>query len=181
MFSKITSFAVLGIEAIEITVEAHISNGLPSFNIVGLPDKSVNESRQRVRAAIINSGFKFPMKRIIVNLSPADIRKEGAVYDLPIAIAVIAVSKQINLPEESMLDCSGFIGELSLNGDVKPVKGTIAMAERAIKINKKYLFIPNKNLKQLSILKGIDFIGAISFSEVLKTLINRDLLLKKKI
>jgi len=79
----------MGIQAIEISVEVHISNGIPSFTVVGLPDKAVNESRQRVRAAIINSGFKFPMKRIIINLSPADIRKEGPFYDLPVAISIL--------------------------------------------------------------------------------------------
>jgi len=88
MFFKIDSFALAGIDAIKVSVEVHISNGLPSFTIVGLPDKAVSESRQRVRAAIINSGFKFPMKRIIVNLSPADIKKEGAFYDLPIALSI---------------------------------------------------------------------------------------------
>ena len=88
MFFELNSFALIGIEAIAISVEAHISNGLPSFTIVGLPDKAINESRQRVKAAIINSGFNFPIKKIIINLSPADIKKEGALYDLPIAIAI---------------------------------------------------------------------------------------------
>src|SRR5665647_3031649 len=95
MFFELNSFALIGIQAITISVEAHISNGLPSFTIVGLPDKAVNESRQRVRAAIINSGYNFPMKRIIINLAPADIKKEGVLYDLPIAVALLIVSEQV--------------------------------------------------------------------------------------
>src|SRR3972149_1405806 len=111
MFFELNSFALVGIEAISISIEAHISNGLPSFNIVGLPDKSINESRQRVKAAIINSGYNFPMKKIIINLSPADIKKEGALYDLPITIAILSVSNQIKIKDK---DKCCFISELLL-------------------------------------------------------------------
>src|SRR5665811_1543184 len=90
MFFKLDSFSLIGIEAIKVTIEIHISNGMPSFTIVGLPDKSINEARDRVKASIINSGFKFPLKKIIINLSPTDLRKEGSLYDLPIALATVS-------------------------------------------------------------------------------------------
>ena len=118
MFFKLDSFAIIGIHAIKVSVEVHISNGLPSFTIVGLPDKAINESRLRVRAAIINSEFKFPLKRIIVNLAPADIKKEGAFYDLPIALAILYVSNQINTVKDFNFNECCFIGELSLNGEI---------------------------------------------------------------
>ena len=133
MFFELNSFSLIGIEAITLSVEAHISNGLPSFTIVGLPDKAINEARQRVKAAIINSGYNFPMKKIIINLSPADIKKEGALYDLPIAIAILSVSDQIKIKDK---DKSCFIGELSLDGNLNPVKGIISMAEKHPKLEK---------------------------------------------
>jgi magnesium chelatase family protein len=139
MFFKLDSFALLGIEAIKVSVEVHISRGLPGLHIVGLPGKAVNESRQRVRSAIINSGFDFPVKKIIINLSPADIKKEGSLYDLPIAIAILAASGQI---KDKRFDESCFIGELSLDGNINPVRGLISMAETAVKNNKKYFFVP---------------------------------------
>src|SRR4030043_381840 len=94
MFFRLDSFARIGIDAIKVSVEVHISRGLPEFIIVGLPGKAVSESRQRVRSAVINSGFDFPVKKIIVNLSPADIKKDGSFYDLPIALAILAASGQ---------------------------------------------------------------------------------------
>jgi magnesium chelatase family protein len=158
MFFKLDSFALIGIDAIKISVEVHISNGIPSFTIVGMADKAINESRQRVRAAIINSGFKFPMKRIIINLSPADIRKEGAFYDLPIALAILSVSNQIS-NSNKMINESVFIGELSLDGRVNCVKGIISMVEKAAEIKKKYFLMPEKNTFQASIINNINIVA----------------------
>ena len=95
MFFKIDTFALSGINAVKVNVEVNISNGLPTFSIVGLPDKSINEAKDRVKASIINSGFKFPKKKIIINLAPADIRKEGPYYDLPIALSILSLSNQL--------------------------------------------------------------------------------------
>ncbi|MBM3706714.1 MAG: ATP-binding protein, partial [Actinobacteria bacterium] len=170
MFYRLSSFALAGIEAIEVSVEAHISSGLPSFTVVGLPDKAVNESRQRVRAAIINSGYKFPMKRIIINLSPADIRKEGPLYDLPLAISILAVSGQIKYTGQghSITQKSGFVGELSLDGNINPVKGVISMAEFCIKSGKKFLFIPSKNEGQVQFINGVVFVRCSSLKDVIE-------------
>ena len=115
MFFKLDSFTLIGISAVKVSVEVHITRGLPEFIIVGLPGKAVNESRQRVRSAIINSGFDFPVKKIIVNLSPADIKKDGSFYDLPIALSILSASGQVkcDISKES-----SFVGELSLDGNI---------------------------------------------------------------
>jgi len=169
MFFKLDSFALAGIDAIKVSVEVHISNGLPSFTIVGLPDKAVSESRQRVRAAIINSGFKFPMKRIIINLSPADIRKEGAFYDLPIALSILAVSGQIS--SKLFSECC-FVGELSLDGKINPVKGIISMVERAVTTGKNFFIVPQKIAHQASLIKNINIVPGDNLNGVVKIFCN---------
>ncbi len=171
MFFELNSFALIGIEAITISVEAHISNGLPSFTIVGLPDKAINESRQRVKAAIINSGYNFPMKKIIINLSPADIKKEGALYDLPIAIAILSVSDQIKIKDK---DKCCFIGELSLDGNLNPVRGIISMAEEASRIGKKYFFMPYSNAEQASLIKNIKIIPCKSLKDIIQLCLSNE-------
>ena len=171
MFFELNSFALIGIEAITISVEAHISNGLPSFTIVGLPDKAINESRQRVKAAIINSGYNFPMKKIIINLSPADIKKEGALYDLPIAIAILSVSGQIKIKDK---DKCCFIGELSLDGNLNPVRGIISMAEEASRIGKKYFFTPYSNAEQASLIKNIKIIPCKSLKAIIQLCLSNE-------
>ena len=109
----------------EVTVEVHLANGLPAFTLVGLPDTEVREARERVRAALQNSRFDFPMRRITVNLAPADLPKESARFDLPIALGILAATGQ--LPSR-VLDRYEFAGELSLSGELRPVRGTLAMA-----------------------------------------------------
>jgi len=179
MFFKLDSIALLGIDAIKVSVETHISNGLPSFTIVGLPDKAVNEARMRVRAAIVNSGFKFPMKRIIVNLSPADIRKEGSYYDFPIAFALLVVSCQVNPPDESFLNKCCFIGELSLDGIINPVKGIISMAEFTVNAEKQYFFLPDANAGQAVVAGNINIIGCKSLEEVVSIINDKNKILQK--
>ncbi|MCL5069340.1 MAG: YifB family Mg chelatase-like AAA ATPase [Actinobacteria bacterium] len=171
MFFELNSFALIGIEAITISIEAHISNGLPSFDIVGLPDKSINESRQRVKAAIINSGYNFPMKKIIINLSPADIKKEGALYDLPIAIAILSVSDQIKIKNK---DKCCFIGELSLDGNLNPVRGIISMTEEASRVGKKYFFMPYGNAEQASLIENIKIIPCRSLKDIIRLYLNNE-------
>ena len=126
-FAMINSLGCFGIDAYGVKVEADSDDSLPGFEVVGLPDASVKESRDRVRAAIHNCRLEFPVSRITVNLAPADIRKEGPMYDLPIFMAVLLVSRQIDRVPEG----SSFIGELSLSGEVRPVKGVLAMAIQA--------------------------------------------------
>lgn len=114
--------ASCGVEAPEVTVEVHLSNGLPAFNLVGLPEASVKEARERVRSALINAGFEFPMRRITVNLAPADLPKQGGRYDLPIAIGILAASEQI--PANSLKNTE-FVGELALSGHIRYCQGLL--------------------------------------------------------
>ena len=144
--------ASVGIEAPLVTVEVHLANGLPAFAIVGLPEKAVQESRDRVRSALVNSGYEFPARRITVNLAPADLPKEGGRFDLPIAIGILAASGQI--PAEALESCE-FTGELNLSGDVRPVTG-ILPATLAARESSHCLFIPRASLEEASLAEGID-------------------------
>ena len=141
--------ASVGIDAPLVTVEVHLANGLPAFAIVGLPEKAVQESRDRVRSALINSSYEFPARRITVNLAPADLPKEGGRFDLPIAIAILAASKQI--PQDALTNCE-FIGELNLSGDVRPITGALPSALAARDAGHK-LFLPKANLSEASLVK----------------------------
>ncbi len=136
---RVKSAGIFGIEAYEVDVEVDISPGIPSFNIVGLPDSAVKESKDRVRSAVKNSGFNFPLKRIVVNLAPADIKKEGVLYDLPVAIGIISAGMGLNPPEDII-----FLGELSLDGKLKKVNGIIPVA--VFSANRGFkLIIPSEN------------------------------------
>lgn len=145
--SKVASYCILGIDAQPISIEVHISNGLPGLSVVGLPEAAVRESKDRVRSAILNSHFEFPARRITVNLAPADIPKTGAGFDLPIALGILHASGQIDC---SSLDGYAFIGELSLSGDIRPVKGALPMAMAATS-EKTTLLAPCGNETELSI------------------------------
>jgi magnesium chelatase family protein len=147
----IKSAGLSGVSGFEVAVEVSITNGLPAFVIVGLPDNSVRESRERVRAAIKNIGFEFPMRRILVNLAPADTKKEGSIYDLPIAIGLLAASGQIRpIPEKSV-----FIGELSLDGRLRPVTGALPMSLSARDGGADSLFVPEESALEASIAEGL--------------------------
>ncbi|MFA5270346.1 MAG: magnesium chelatase domain-containing protein, partial [Patescibacteria group bacterium] len=151
--AKIKSAASLGLEPILIDVEVDISNGLPGFLIVGLPDKAVEQSRERVRSAIKNSNVQFPTRKITVNLAPADIRKEGSAYDLPIAIGLLLAGEQIYLPENSL-----FLGELALNGELRPITGAILFASLAQHQGIKTLYVPSANAAEAALISGIEII-----------------------
>lgn len=140
--------ASIGIQAPQINVEVHISNGLPGFVLVGLPEATVKESKDRVRSAIINSGFTFPAKKITVNLSPADLPKEGSRFDLPIAIAILAATEQI--PNDNLANYE-FLGELALSGEIKAVKGAIPAAISSKK-NNRTLIISKENQSEISLI-----------------------------
>ncbi|OUS27620.1 ATP-dependent protease [Gammaproteobacteria bacterium 45_16_T64] len=141
------SRARVGMDAPIVTVEVHLSNGLPGFTIVGLPDASVKESKERVRSAIINSGFEFPSKRITVNLAPADLPKDGGRFDLPIAIGILAASEQI---DQTPLKALEFIGELALSGELRPIKGSLT-ASIAAKHAHRALFVPTPNANEATL------------------------------
>lgn len=141
MYAELNSFGVRGLSGFPVTVEADISGGLPSLSIVGLPDSAVKESGDRVRAALKNLGFQWPASRITVNLAPGDVRKTGPVYDLPVLLAVLAASGQLALPKEK----AAFIGELSLEGMLRPVTGMLPMALAAAQENIRALYVPAEN------------------------------------
>ena len=124
MLSRVRSMGLNGIRGYEVSVECYITNGLPGFEIVGLPDAAVKEARERVRAAVKNCGFRFPVSRITLNLAPAGTKKSGTLYDLPILLGILAASELVRLPKT---ECA-FLGELSLEGKLRPVRGVLPMA-----------------------------------------------------
>ncbi len=166
MLSKILSATLLGIDAYTVEVEVDItSKGLPHFSTVGLPDAAVKESKDRVRAALKNTGFNFPLKQITINLAPADIKKEGSAFDLPIAVG-ITVAEEIIDPDA----VKGYMlsGELSLDGRIKPVKGALSMALRARDDKLKGLILPKQNAKEAAVVDGIDVFGFNTLPELIE-------------
>jgi len=170
LLSKLYSAAIFGVEAFTVEVEVDVRSGIPSFNIVGLPDTAVQESRERVRAAIRNSEFEFPMQRITVNLAPADIKKEGPIFDLSIALAILVASKQVK-PE--LLNEYLIMGELSLDGSIKPVSGVLPIALMAKTMGKKKLLVPKANAKEAGIIKELNVFPVNSLCEVIEFLNNK--------
>lgn len=152
MFAKITSLGLFGMEAYKVIVEADITGGLPRFDIVGLPDTAVSESRERVRSAIKNANLQYPVSRITVNLAPADMKKEGPLYDLPIFIALLSANEQLTGITEDM----AFIGELSLDGMLRKINGVLPMVLCAKKNGIKKIFIPADNIKEGAVVQGIE-------------------------
>lgn len=163
MFSKVSSVGLFGMNSYIVEVEADVSKGLPSFDIVGLPDASVKEARDRVRSAIKNCGFNFPNGRITVNLAPADLKKGGSHYDLPITIALLLASGQIKVDVSNKV----FIGELSLDGHLRTVTGALAMAITAHDGDFHDIFLPKDNAKEASVIAGINVLGATALKDVL--------------
>ena len=161
--SKVTSCTVEGIDAYVVDVEVDISNGLPSFNMVGLPEVAVRESKDRVRAAIKNCGYTFPMQRVVVNLAPADIKKEGTGFDLPIAVGILVSSGLIN-PESTANYL--IVGELSLDGKVKPVKAVLPYAICAVEKGYKGVVVPSKNAKEAAVLDHLEVIPVSTLAQV---------------
>lgn len=162
MLSIINSNNLIGIDSFLVKVETDITKGIPSFNIVGLPGTEVREARERVKSAIINSGYDFPNSRIVVNLSPADIKKEGSFLDLPICIGILR--KYLD-KEDSYLNECVFVGELSLDGHLRKVKGILPLVIGAQRENFKRIFIPYDNLKESNFIDGIDIIPIKSLQE----------------
>lgn len=169
MFAKIKSMGLLGVDGFMVDVEADLSQGLPGFDVVGLPGAAVRESRDRVRAAMKNSGFSYPVSRITVNLAPADIRKEGSVYDLPLLLALLTASGQISA---SLDDCV-FLGELSLTGEVRGVPGVLPMIMAARDNGIKQAFIPADNAAEGAVVDGIQVYPVSTLSDLLEHLAGR--------
>ena len=163
MLASVRTFTVLGVDAHEVRVEAHVSGGLPSFALVGLPDAAVRESRERVRAAIANSDFKFPNRRITANLAPADLRKAGPGFDLAIAAAVLVASEQL---DPAQLDGAVLAGELALDGSIRPVAGTFAIAEAAARAGAGRLALARESAPEAALAGGIAAIPVGSLREL---------------
>lgn len=151
MLARIRSFGVKGIGGYEVTVECYVTNGLPSFDVVGLPDAAVKEARERVRAAAKSNGFHLPASRITVNLAPADTKKAGTVYDLPIFLGLLAAQGSISQPGPD----KAFFGELSLGGELRPVSGALPMALEAVRCGVKELFVPADNADEAAYADGV--------------------------
>ena len=159
-----------GLNAPPVIVEAHLASGLPSFALVGLPDTEVKEARDRVRAAIVNSGFEFPSKRITVNLAPADLPKESGRFDLPIALGILAASGQI--PATALADYE-FAGELSLSGELRPIRGALAMALQTDDSGKAFI-LPEESAREAALTGSSHILAARSLLGVCAHLSNRE-------
>lgn len=172
MSSKVLSAAIIGLDAELVEVEADLSNQLPTMAIVGLPDKAVEESKERVKSAIKNSGVEFPRQKVTINLAPADVKKEGPSYDLPIAISILLASEIIRLP--SPFYEHAFVGELALDGTLRPVSGVIAIALMAKAKGIKNLYLPKTNADEASVISGIQIYALESLRGLISHFLNME-------
>ena len=163
MLAQVDSSAILGIDAYVVRVEVDISSSVPMFTIVGLPDAAVQESRERVRSAIKNSGLEFPLRRITINLAPADIKKQGPSFDLPIAVGILAATGQVG--SERLAD-GMFVGELALDGSVSPVAGVLPIAIKAKADKRPFLVVPAANAPEAAIVGDVAVYAVRSLSDV---------------
>jgi magnesium chelatase family protein len=166
MLAKVMSCAIVGLEGAIVEVEVDISPGLPSFTIVGLPDAAVQEARERVRAAIRNSGCNFPMRRIVVNLAPADLKKAGPAYDLPIAVGILLSSQQV----EAVISQTIILGELSLDGSLRHTNGVLPMVVLAHKKGFSTIIVPEADAKEASLVSGTEIIPVASLTQLVSYL-----------
>ncbi|NJO40904.1 MAG: YifB family Mg chelatase-like AAA ATPase [Cyanobacteria bacterium CRU_2_1] len=163
MLARVWSASLVGIDAVRVGVEVDIAGGLPGIVVVGLPDAAVQESKERVKAALKNAGYAFPMRKIVVNLTPADLRKEGPSFDLPISIGILAASEQVNTQRlEEFL----FLGEVSLDGGLRSVAGVLAIAATAQRLGIKGLIVPVDNAREAAVVQGLMVYGFQHLSEV---------------
>ncbi len=169
MISEVKSVALNGIDGYAVNVETDISNGMPGFDIVGLPDVAVKESKERIRAAVKNSGMVMPSKRITVNLAPADVKKEGSHFDLPIALGILSASEQMR---KDIFSDSVFFGELSLNGELRKVSGVLPMVISAYQGGIKKVFVPMENVKEAAVVSDVEVYGVESLKGLAKHFTN---------
>lgn len=163
MVGKVLSVLPYGYDSVAIEIESDSNRGLPGFQIVGMGNKTIEESKERIRSAINNSNLTFPNKKITINLAPADLQKDGAYLDLPIALSVLIISNQLN---QSDVGNNVFVGELALDGSIRPVRGIVNIIEGAKKNNVKSVFIPIDNISQARLVSGVNIIGVKSLSEL---------------
>ncbi|MBS0016160.1 MAG: YifB family Mg chelatase-like AAA ATPase [Arthrospira sp. SH-MAG29] len=163
MLARVWSASVVGIDAVKVGVEVDLSGGLPKIIVLGLPDTAVQESRERVKATLKNAGYSFPMGNIVINLTPADLRKEGPSFDLPISIGILAASEQI---KADLLGDFLFLGEVSLDGSLRPVAGVLPIAAEAENMGITGLVVPEDNAREAAVVKGVSVYGFKSIFEV---------------
>ena len=163
MLSKVNSMALLGLDGYLIEVQVDVSNGMPCWEMVGLPDTSVKEAKERVKTAIKNSGYEMLSKRIVINLAPADTKKEGSIFDLPIAIGILVDLGEI---KNDKLNEIAFIGELSLDGKLNRINGILPMCIEAQKLGIKKLIVPKENAEEAAIVKEMEVLGADNLKQV---------------
>ncbi|MFZ4640354.1 MAG: YifB family Mg chelatase-like AAA ATPase, partial [Nodosilinea sp.] len=163
MLARVWSASLVGLDALKVGVEVDLSGGLPGVVIVGLPDTAVQESRERVKAALKNAGFSFPLRKVVINLTPADLRKEGPVFDLPISIAILAADGKI--PVTALNDLL-FLGEVSLDGSLRPVAGVLPIAAAAQKLGIQGLVVPRDNAREAAVVPKLTVYGLQNLQEV---------------
>lgn len=180
MLSIVKSVALHGLQGYLVNIQVDISSGMPSFEIVGLPDVSIKESKERVRTAIKNSGVEFLSRKIIVNLAPANTRKEGSIFDLPIAVAILIANEDIDsVFLDDILEDTIFVGELALDGSIETVKGILPICIEARNLGIKRILLPKSNAKEASIITDLDVIPVSSLNEVIDYL-NAHLVIDKE-
>ena len=157
MLSNVKSITLLGLKGYLISIQVDISRGMPTFEIVGLPGTSIKEAKERVKIAIKNAGIEFLSRKIVVNLSPANIRKEGSSFDLPIAVGILLASEKVKYVKE-LFNESIFVGELSLDGTIEKINGILPICIEAKRLGIKNIFLPVQNAKEASIVKGLNMI-----------------------
>ena len=163
MLARVWSASIVGIDAVKVGVEVDVSGGLPGIVVVGLPDTAVQESRERVKAALKNAGFAFPMRKIVVNLTPADLRKEGPSFDLPISVGIMAASEQVSA---ELLGDYLFLGEVSLDGNLRPVAGVLPIAAAAKRLEIAGLIVPADNAREAAVVQGLAVYGFQNLAQV---------------
>ncbi|MDY6900720.1 MAG: magnesium chelatase domain-containing protein, partial [Cyanobacteriota bacterium] len=163
MLARVWSASIVGIDAIKVGVEVDVSGGLPAIVMLGLPDSAVQESKERVKATLKNAGFAFPMRKIVINLTPADLRKEGPCFDLPISVGILAASDQVN---PDLLGDYLFLGEVSLDGSLRPVAGVLPIAAAAQNMGITALVVPADNAQEAAVVKGLQVYGFENITQV---------------
>ncbi|MEH2056136.1 MAG: YifB family Mg chelatase-like AAA ATPase [Nostoc sp.] len=169
MLARVWSASIVGIDAVKVGVEVDVSGGLPGIVVLGLPDSAIQESRERVKATLKNTGFAFPMRKIVINLTPADLRKEGPCFDLPISVGILAASEQVSA---DLLGDYLFLGEVSLDGSLRPVAGVLPIAAAAQKMGIAGLVLPADNAQEAVVVEGLAVYGCKHISEVVDFLNN---------
>src|SRR5579872_6967023 len=169
MHSKIFSATTIGVDAHLVEVEVDISYGLVNFYIVGLPDTAIKESNKRILTSLKNAGFRLTAKKITVNLAPADLKKEGTLFDLPIAIGILIASGHLEVARQFLQETL-FLGELSLDGSIRSIKGALAIAYDAQRLGKKRIILPKSNVHEAALIKGLEIIGVDHLVELVNYL-----------